>query len=91
MSTLADLLKEDDGTQVLVAAFPLEDTSKSLADVFPPSWINQEKQTIVPLLVAPKEIVKDLCNYMFDKGNEFLKEHYGTELKFSVTKSSEED
>lgn len=76
MATLADLIKEHDDEKVLVAAFPLEDTSKTLADIFPQSWINQEETTVIPLLYAPKAIVRDLCNVMFDRGNEYLVEYF---------------
>lgn len=76
MATLSDLISEGDEQRVIVACFPLEDQSKTLAEVFPPSWINQEEQTIIPLLLVPKEIVKEVCQYMWNQGGEFLKQYF---------------
>lgn len=77
MATLKDLLEREDDDRVLVAAFPLEDRTKTLEDIFPPSWINQEGEPIViPLLLAPPQIVKDLCKHMFDAGNEYLEKFF---------------
>lgn len=73
---LADLLKSGDENRVIVAAFPLEDTSKTLEDVFPKSWVNQEEMTTIPLLLVPKQLAREVCTHMWNQGNEFLKNWY---------------
>lgn len=90
---LADMIKSGDEGKVIVAAFPLEDTSKTLADIFPPSWINKEEQTVIPLLLVPDHLVKEICQHMLDQGNEYLRSWYASHPEagrdFSATASSE--
>lgn len=69
---LVDLLKPGDESKTIVAAFPLEDTTKTLADIFPPSWINKDELAVIPLLLVPNHLVKDICTHMQQAGDEFL-------------------
>lgn len=69
---LADLLKPGDESKTIVAAFPLEDMSKTLADIFPPSWVNKDELTHIPLLLVPDHLVKEICTHMLDAGEQFL-------------------
>jgi hypothetical protein len=77
MPTLHDLLENERDDRVIVAAFPLEDQTKSLEDIFPKSWLNQEGEPVViPLLLAPPQVVREMCAHMFNAGEEFLKNFY---------------
>lgn len=78
MVKLSDLFEREQDDRVIVAAFPVEDRTKTLEDIFPPSWINLEAEepVVIPLLLAPPEIVKELCKHMFDAGEQFLKNFF---------------
>ncbi len=81
MATLADLLERPNDERVFIAAFPLEDTSKTLEEVFPPSWVKKDgEQTIIPLLLAPPEIVEELCKAMHDAGELYLEQYLDSKI-----------
>ena len=80
MAQLKDLLDRPGDDKVFVAAFPLEDKDKTLAEIFPASWVNQVEQTQIFLLQSPPQIVKDLCMHMYNAGAEYLKEYFESKI-----------
>lgn len=78
MVKLSDLYEREQDDRIVVAAFPVEDKSKTLEEIFPASWIDMEaaEPVVIPLLLAPPEVVKDLCKHMFDAGEEFLRKFF---------------